>query len=210
MRYVIRVPVVAAFLLGVCLTLIVFVTAFFLGEATAARRGGILVAAAALATSTPTPTETSTPTPSPLPTDTPTDTPTSTPTATTTPTPTDTPLPTLSAPTATASPRSVAATACTAVISARIGLNPRGTANQKIPLTRGQDLRISVAAFGYDRSLELSLVDQNGVEVFRRRLVGVDSPRFVAPYDDVFQLRIFNPSWLGRKTVDLRWQICGP
>ena len=212
MRYVIRAPVVVAFLLGVCLTLIVFVTAFFLGEATAARRGGILVAAAALATSTPTPTATQTLTPTLVPTETPTDTPTSTSTSTPTATlaPTDTPRPTPAPPSPTAPSAVGTAGPCTVVTSTRIGLNPRGAASQKIPLTRGQEVRISVGVYGYDRTLEFFVVDQNGVELFHRRVVGADSSRFVAPYDDVFLLRVVNPSWLGKKTVDLRWQVCGP
>lgn len=202
-----RLPVVAAFLLGVFLTLLVFVTAFFLGEVTATRRGGLLVAAAALATRTPTPTDTATVTPLPTatatasPTVPPTDTTTPTPTASSTPTPTSTPRPT---PTLTP-----LAQRCSPTKDWRITLNSRASASQELALRQGDLLRLAVTVVGYDRSLEVSILDHSQVEVLHQRIVGAEMINLVVPYDDTFQLRVLNPSWFSRKTADLRWQSCG-
>lgn len=197
----IRWPVVVAFLLGVFLTLTVFVTAFFIGEATATRRGGILVSAAALATRTPTPAETATLTPTDTPTEVPTDTPTPLPTATPVP-PTATPVPVTPTPT-------VIVERCSGPKDTRIGLGPLRSDGLKVSLSKGQSIRVSIAAYGYDRSLEFSIVDPNGTELRHGRLVGTDSTQFTVPYSGTYQLKIVNPSWFGRKTVDLGWQVCG-
>lgn len=202
-----RLPVVVAFFLGVFLTLLVFVTAFFLGEVTATRRGGLLVAAAALATRTPTPTDTATATPPP--TDTPTPSPTLAPTETATPTPTACPTP---APTSTPPPTPTftpAAPRCLPPKDWRITLNGRAWANQELALRQGDLFRLAVTVVGYDRSLEVSIRDRRQVEVLHQRIVGSGTISLVVPYDDTFQLQVLNPSWFSRKTADLRWQSCG-
>jgi hypothetical protein len=205
MTDVIRMPVVVAFLLGVFLTLVVFVTAFFLGEVTAERRGGILVAAATLATRTSTPTEMPTVTPTTMP----TDTPTATPTSTSTPEPTDTPPPPTNTPVLVLPTAAALAAQCTSVVDARIGLDTRAWGSREVRLSRGQEIRVSIAVYGYDRTLEFYVSDRNATELLHRRLAGAASVQFVAPYDDTYALRAFNPSWFGKKTVDLRWQVCG-
>jgi len=205
MTDVIRMPVVVAFLLGVFLTLVVFVTAFFLGEATAERRGGILVAAAALATRTSTPTDTATMTPTTIP----TDTPTSTPTSTSTPEPTDTPPPPTNTPVLAVPTAMALVEQCAGLADARIGLGTRAWGSRDVRLSRGQEIRVAIAVYGYDRTLEFYVSDRNATELLHRRLTGAASVQFVAPYDDTYALRAFNPSWFGKKTVDLRWQVCG-
>ena len=91
---------------------------------------------------------------------------------------------------------------------ARLGLAGWGWGNQEVRLARGQILRITVSTFGSDRAVDLYVVDQNNVEILRRRMVGGDSSEFVAPYDDIYRIRVYNPTLLSRKTIDLHWQVC--
>lgn len=194
---------IAVYLFGVAI--VAFVTGLLLEYTGDLRRlSSALVEPTATATSTATATATTQPTA--------TATHTPAPTATAVPIPTSTPVPQVAV--IASEPK------CFVQDMNRYGLGKRATYDAQhdnrwftdggtaIWLTKGSSWRLSVVVYGYDRSLEYYVVDANGSELLRRRMTGADAAQLVAPYDGYYWLGLWNPSYLGNKTVEVSAVHC--
>lgn len=75
-------------------------------------------------------------------------------------------------------------------------------------LEKGRRWVIDITVWGYDRTFEYYITDRNESNHVYRRISGTDHLEFVAPFQDTFWLGMFNPSWAGNKTVEVKAMAC--